>query len=682
MSDSSGSSDSQARPAPGNAAARAVRGYGAGAQCVATGAIGTELETALGQVCAGAAVHQVADLAQLAERAEDGHGPLVVIAGGLDLGLPATLDLLDSRGDRTAVLLADPRNIEAPRQHAYGLERATLARVAADRTVESIGTAAHQAGNPNRVVVGLLRIREADRCRAAELWRSAAAEGSAAEGSAADSEDPFDLALLALVRGGLAVVGQPLGYYRWSRDRNGDGRGVGQDGLGATGWGQRLRSASRLGDGAYSAAVVRRLSRLGTWLALRTRVTPNQITAISLAIGILAGLLIFTGRPAAWIAAAVLLQLSLIIDCMDGEVARFTRRYSDFGGWLDGIGDRVKEYLAFAAVAVVAVRDHHHYGWLLAAIAMVVVTARHLEDYAYTDRQAPGRVGRPALVPLSLAGDGSADGAPTTLRPQPSRPARIAFWVRKIAHVPIAERYLVLSLALLTLRPLWVLVAAIAVSGFALVWTVGGRLLRALRPAGPYATPSLAQQLDLGLLAGLAGRVRVGFLPGLLALIISWLGLIASIGLDSPAIAWAWAVVSVVIVGCVLRTPVTHRLGWLALPLVWIGESAVIGSLLVRGIDGSLIFVALAAIAYRRYELIYSIRIKGVPGPRSLLGADGRILVVGVLFSLAQLTGTPGVITWGLLAVALETLAEAVLATAIRWRRPGGPTAGEEDWGA
>jgi len=646
---------------------------------VATGAIPPELATALGQVCAGAAVQQVDDLAQLADRADDGHGPLVVIAGGLDLDLPATLDLLDSPGDRTAVLLADPRNIEAPRQRAYGLEHATLARVAADRTVESIGTAAHPAGNPNRVVVGLLRIREADRRRAAELWRSAAAARSAA-----DSEDPFDLALLALVRGGLTVAGQPLGYYRWSWGRNGDGRAVGQDGLGPTGWDQRLRSASRLGDGAYSAAVVRRLSRLGTRLALRPRVTPNQITAISLAVGLLSGLLIFTGRPAAWIAAAVLLQVSLIIDCMDGEVARFTRRYSDFGGWLDGIGDRVKEYLAFAAVAAVAVRDHHHNahyhnGWLLAAIAMVVVTARHSEDYAYTDRQAPGRVGRPALVPLSQAGDGSADATATTLPPQPSRPARIAFWVRKIAHVPIAERYLVLSLALLTLRPLWVLIAAIAVSGFALVWTVGGRLVRALRPAGPYATPSLGRQLDLGLLAGLAGRVRVGFLPGLLALIISWLGLIASIGLDSPAIAWAWAVVSVIIVGCVLRAPVTHRLGWLALPLVWIGESAVIGSLLARGIGGSLIFVTLAAIAYRRYELIYSIRIKGVPGPRSLLGTDGRILVVGVLFSLASLTGTPGLITWGLPAVALETLAEAVLATAIRWHRPGGSATDEGD---
>lgn len=650
-----------------------VHGFSSGATCVGLGQLRPELGAVLEQVCQTADVRQADDLAALADQAGSGDGPLVLAAGDLDLDLPAALDLLDSPSDRTAVLLADPRNIEAPRQRSYDLERAGLARVAADRTVESVGTGSgsgrrYAVGNPNRVVVGLLRIRAQDRNRAAELWRAAAGKITAA------GADVFEMALLVLVRGGLPITEQPLGYYRWSRTES--GQTIGQDGLGATGWDQRLRSASRLGDGAYSAAVVRRLSRLGTRLALRTRLTPNLITGISLAVGIGAGLLIFTDRPVSWVVAAVLLQLALIIDCMDGEVARYGRRYSAFGGWLDGIGDRIKEYLVFAAVGAVAAGDHHPVGWLLAMIAMVVVTARHLEDYAYTDRQAPGLAGKPAIIGLDQLGDGSPGGTRTSLPARPSLIARIAFWIKKIAHVPIAERYLVLSLALLTFRPLWVLITAIAASGFALVWTVGGRLMRALREDSSYQTASLGHQRDLGVLALLAGRIRIPFLPGLLIMIISWLGVIISIGMDSPVAASVWAVVSVIATGGALRqaqgtrdvAPLVHRFGWLTMPLVWIGEAAVIGSLFADRISGGLIFATLAAIAYRRYELIYSIRLKGVAGPRSLLGADGRIVATVVFFAVGSLTGNPAVIDWGLVALAVETMAEAVLGTAIRWR--------------
>ncbi|QGN34638.1 CDP-alcohol phosphatidyltransferase family protein [Microlunatus sp. Gsoil 973] len=653
-------SESSARSSSPVDAARAIRGFSASAEAVVLGDADPELRATLREVCGGAEIGRVLTLADLAVRAAGGTGPFVLAAAGLDLDLPATLDLLDSPGDRTAALLADPRNIEAPHRQSYGLDRATLARVGTAGIIESTGATGHSVGNPNRVVIGLLRIRSVDRRRAAEIWAAAADQLDSADATL----DLFDLALMALVRGGLGVGEQPLGYYRWSRN------GAALAGLGATAWDQRLRSASRLGDGAYSAAVVRRLSRIGTRRALRTPLTPNLITAISLGVGVAAGLLIFTGHPIAWVVAAVLLQVALIIDCVDGEVARFTRRYSAFGGWLDGIGDRIKEYLVFAAVGAVAVRDHHPYGWLLAIIALVVVTARHLEDYAYTDRQAAGRVAGPAPVSVTRPDDGSPDGTRTALPAPPTRSARITFWAKKIAHVPIAERYLVLSVTLLTLQPVWVLAAAVAVSGFALVWVVGGRLLRALRQHRAYRTPSLDHQLDLGLLSMLAGRVRFPFLPGTVILIILWLGLIASICYDAPTIAWAWAAASVIVAGCTLGPPVTDRFGWLALPLVWIAESAVISSLLAARIDGALVFVAVAAIAYRRYELIYSIRLRGTTGPRSLLGADGRILAIGVLFTVRALTDNPGFITWGLAAVAIETLGEAVLGTAVRWRRP------------
>lgn len=686
-------------PAPsaalvGNADARAIHGHSRGADCIllaGTAApvgpapestpapapgIGTgaapaagsdDLAADLQQICGPTTVPTIMGLADLAESAAaaGGTGPLVLADAELRLQLPGMLDLLDGPGDPTATLLADPRNIEAPRQPEHGLDQVAPVRVDADGRLVAEDAARHRGSPPDRVLVGLLRIRAADRPRAATLWRAAARELTARPGSYAGRR-LFDVAVLALVGGGLPIGGRALGYYTWSRGP------AGQTGLGRSAWQQRLRSASRLGDGAYSAAVVRPLSRIGTRLGLRVGLTPNVVTMISLAVGVLAGLLILTGDHPLWIVAAVLLQLALVIDCMDGEIARFTRRFSAFGGWLDGIGDRVKEYLVFAAVGAVAVRTGHPSGWLLAMIAMVIVTARHLEDYAYGDRSAAQRtVAANAPEPEAPL---PPDGAPSGFLPPPAtRRQRIVFWAKKVAHVPIAERYLILSLGLLTGRPVWVLVAAIAVSSFALAWAVGGRLLRAVRAPHPPANPTLDQQLDLGRPARAVGRAPIRFLPGVAVLIVCWLLAIAGICGRWWPLALIAAALAVVVAGSALREPSCHRFGWLALPLVWAAESAVIGSLLSWSVPGVLLFCVLAAVAYRRYELIYSIRLRGPSGPAALLGFDGRILLVAVLVAIAALIGTPGptagVLGWGLVAIGLETLVEAIIGTVRRWRR-------------
>ncbi|SDS78874.1 hypothetical protein SAMN04489812_3035 [Microlunatus soli] len=105
-----------------------------------------------------------------------------------------------------------------------------------------------------------------------------------------------------------------------------------------------------------------------------------------------------------------------------------------------------------------------------------------------------------------------------------------------------------------------------------------------------------------------------------------------------------------------------------------------IGSLLSWSVPGVLLFVTLAVIAYRRYELIYSIRLRGLAGPTALLGFDGRIVVLALLIAVASLIGRPdAVLGWGLVLLAGETLAEAVIGTVRRWRPT--PTAGQENHG-
>jgi phosphatidylglycerophosphate synthase len=74
--------------------------------------------------------------------------------------------------------------------------------------------------------------------------------------------------------------------------------------------------------------LVGRIARLG--------LTPNQLTLISFALGILAGHFCLEGRLNA---ALVLWWLNRVVDGVDGAVARHLHRQTDFGGYLDIICD-------------------------------------------------------------------------------------------------------------------------------------------------------------------------------------------------------------------------------------------------------------------------------------------------------------------------------------------------------
>ena len=78
----------------------------------------------------------------------------------------------------------------------------------------------------------------------------------------------------------------------------------------------------------------------------------------------------------------MLLQLSLVLDCVDGDVARYTRRFSPLGAWLDASTDRLKEFACYAGLAWGA--DAGRTGWLLAAAMITLQTARHTVDYTFT----------------------------------------------------------------------------------------------------------------------------------------------------------------------------------------------------------------------------------------------------------------------------------------------------------
>lgn len=104
-------------------------------------------------------------------------------------------------------------------------------------------------------------------------------------------------------------------------------------------------------DGFVDRYFNRRLSASLTPLFLWSGLSPNAITVLSMIIGLLAAASFAVGSYAAGVAGALLFQLSAIVDCCDGEVARLTHRQSRFGEQLDIAADNVVHMAIFVGVA-------------------------------------------------------------------------------------------------------------------------------------------------------------------------------------------------------------------------------------------------------------------------------------------------------------------------------------------
>jgi phosphatidylglycerophosphate synthase len=83
-----------------------------------------------------------------------------------------------------------------------------------------------------------------------------------------------------------------------------------------------------------------------------TRVTPNQITLIAAAFGLVGCALIALGGYAAIVAGFACQQLQSILDGCDGELARVRMQQSKLGAWLDTFVDDVLNVLITVAIGI------------------------------------------------------------------------------------------------------------------------------------------------------------------------------------------------------------------------------------------------------------------------------------------------------------------------------------------
>ena len=170
----------------------------------------------------------------------------------------------------------------------------------------------------------------------------------------------------------------------------------------------QAKLASRNGEHWAGRLYMRRISLRLTRQLVRTRVTPDQLTWTMVVCGMAAGAALMIPGLTGAVLAVILMQLFLLFDCVDGEVARWTKRTSVTGVYLDRVG----HYLSEAALLVgFGLRTTALFGghpdWLygfvgtLAALGAILIKAEtDLVDVARTRSGLPA-VRDEASVPRS-----------------------------------------------------------------------------------------------------------------------------------------------------------------------------------------------------------------------------------------------------------------------------------------
>jgi phosphatidylglycerophosphate synthase len=419
----------------------------------------------------------------------------------------------------------------------------------------------------------------------------------------------------------------------------------------------RLRTAVKSRDGFFTTYCISPYSRyLARWCA-RRGYTPNQVTTASLITALIAAGCAATGTRAGYVAAGLLLLFSFVLDCTDGQLARYSLQYSTLGAWLDATFDRAKEYAYYAGLALGAARGGDDV-WALALGAMVLQTCRHVVDFSFNEANHDATANTSPTAALS----GRLDSVGWTV------------WLRRMIVLPIGERWAMIAVLTAVTTPRITFYVLLVGCAFAATYTTAGRVLRSLTRKAQRtdrAAQALADLTDSGPLAEflarltrgvrLGGPAAVALIAGALVVGASWL---------SPYGSW-WPVlgagVYVLLSPVALQRPLKGALDWLVPPFYRAAEYGTVLVLAAKAdVNGALpaAFGLVAAVAYHHYDTVYRIRGNAGAPPhwlvRAIGGHEGRTLLVTVLAALLTATDFKVALTALAVAVALVVLVESI----------------------
>ncbi len=121
-------------------------------------------------------------------------------------------------------------------------------------------------------------------------------------------------------------------------------------------------------DGYISRHINRKMSEPMARLLAKTKVTPSQMTWAAFGIALLSFVSFVLGYN---IIAGLLVQLSSIVDGIDGSLARLKGMTSEFGGFLDSVLDRYADILIVLGLTLWSLAHETYSGiWLAGFLAI------------------------------------------------------------------------------------------------------------------------------------------------------------------------------------------------------------------------------------------------------------------------------------------------------------------------
>ncbi|MCX4458790.1 CDP-alcohol phosphatidyltransferase family protein [Streptomyces sp. NBC_01340] len=503
------------------------------------------------------------------------------------------------------------------------------------------------------------------------LTRAVAREGSASGGLAVATDNLAERLTAALDADGVAVFRPELGTLVAAVPADPQERNEVRQAVSAVDdEAVRLRSAVKARDGFFTTYCISPYSRyIARWCA-RRGLTPNQVTTASLLTALIAAGCAATGTRAGFVAAGLLLLFSFVLDCTDGQLARYSLQYSTLGAWLDATFDRAKEYAYYAGLALGAARGGDDV-WALALGAMILQTCRHVVDFSFNEANH----------------DATANTSPTAALSDKLDSVGWTVWVRRMIVLPIGERWAMIAVLTALTTPRITFYALLVGCAFAATYTTAGRVLRSLTRKArrtDRAAQALADLADSGPLVEPLVRLARGTVR--IAAPVS--AAVGGVLVVTSTLLWGagWqtvlcAVGYVLLSALAVARPLKGALDWLVPPFFRAAEYLTVLVLAAKAdVNGALpaAFGLVAAVAYHHYDTVYRIRGNAGAPPhwlvRAIGGHEGRTLLVTVLAAL--LTAAQFKVALTALAVAVALL---VLVESIRfWVSSGAPAVHDE----
>ncbi|SCL62856.1 DUF5941 domain-containing protein [Micromonospora chersina] len=404
-------------------------------------------------------------------------------------------------------------------------------------------------------------------------------------------------------------------------------------------------------DDFFTTFFVSTWSPYVTKAAARIGLGPTAVTMISVAFAVAAAVLFGVGGRLALVAGGLLLYLGFVLDCVDGQLARYTRHFSAWGGWLDTMADRAKEYVVYAGLGYGATHAGFRYGWALAIAAMTLQTVRHMTDtwYGVLHDEAARR-------PRAATGDaggigGKLNAASTKVQ---ADTGSVSYWLKRTVVFPIGERWALMAVAAALFGPLVALCAVLVWGVLAFAYTGALRTLRARWMRVPVLTTvDTGLHRDDGPLARTLpapGRLPAVRQPLVLAVVgalgaaglLLWALLAVHDGRDLPGWAVAFAFVVLLSGAHGARTAHDGPLDWLVPAALRAGEYLFAIAVGVAGrVSPWLIFGYVFVLTLHHYDLTARLEKRQAAPPlhAATLGWEGRsaLLTIGSIAGIASI---------------------------------------------